>query len=53
MVTTYLVTRRRKLEISGEEGNAEQCDTINKGIANYTLDTVNWETGVINCKICW
>jgi len=53
MVTTYLVTRRRKLESSGEKGNTERCDTSNKVIANYTLDTVNWQTSVINCKIYW
>jgi hypothetical protein len=53
MVTTYLVTRRRKLEISGGKGNTELCDTSNKGIANYTLDTGDWQTSVINCKIYW
>jgi len=53
MVTAYLVTRRRKLESNGEKGITERCDTSNKGIANYTLDTVNWQISVINCKIYW
>lgn len=53
MVTTYLVTRRRKLEVSGEKGNTERCDMNSKGIANYIIDTANWQTSVINRKIYW